>query len=372
MILKENCVKRSTCTIALLIFIFLAVPWTCLHAEMMMSIKDMASRTVEVPSKPERIICLGPGTLRLIVYLGVQNRVVGIESMEKQFATGRPYWYANQSMGHLPVVGPGGPAAVNKEPDLEAVLAVNPRLIFITDMEPARAEGLERKLAIPVVLLSYGKMGSFDETVYHSLKIVGEVMGVEKRATEVISYLEQSRKDLLARASRSPKESRPLVYVGSIGFRGTQGIESTDAGYIPFEWTGARNGAEELGGKNHFFADRERLLSLNPEIIFVDAGGVPLLIQDYSKKPDFYRALRAFKSGKAYVLFPYNFYTTNIECALVDAYATGKILYPKAFSDIDLRKKADEIFRFFVGAPVNDRMAKDFGPLGRKLTLPGL
>ncbi len=51
-------------------------------------------------------------------------------------------------------------------------------------------------------------------------------------------------------------------------------------------------------------------------------------------------------------------------------HAVGKILYPEAFPDIDLRKKADETFRFFVGAPVNDRMEKDFGVLGRPLTLP--
>jgi iron complex transport system substrate-binding protein len=352
-------------TLAVMIF-----AWSTLYAEV--PVRDLAGRTVQVPSKPERIICLGPGTLRLIVYLGVQNKVVGIEGMEKQLPTGRPYWYANQAMAQLPVVGPGGPAAANKEPDLEAVLAVKPQVIFITDMEPARAEGLQKKLAIPVVLLSYGRLGGFDETVYESLKLVGKVMGADKRATEVISYLEQSRKDLLARASQTPKELRPLVYVGAVGFRGTQGIESTDADYIPFEWTGARNGAEELGGKNHFFADREKVLTLNPEIIFIDAAGVSLLMQDYGKKPDFYRALRAFKTGKTYVLYPYNFYTTNIECALVDAYAAGKILHPKTFSDIDPKKKADEIFRFFVGAPVNDRMEKDFGPLGQKLVLPGL
>jgi hypothetical protein len=53
-----------------------------------------------------------------------------------------------------------------------------------------------------------------------------------------------------------------------------------------------------------------------------------------------------------------------------DAYAVGKMLYPKAYADIDPKKKADEIFRFFVGVPVNDRMEKDFGILGRQLVLP--
>ena len=354
-----------TCLFALFIFF----PVVSVHAEDTLSVRDMAGRSVQVPSRPNRIICLGPGTLRLIVYLDAQHKLAGIEGMEKDLPSGRPYWYANQALARLPVIGPGGPAAINKDPDLEAVLGVKPQLIFITQMEPARVEALQRKLSIPVVLLSYGKVGSFDSVVYDSLRLAGKIMGVEKRAEEVITYTERSRKDLAGRTGKVAAE-RPVVYAGGIGFKGTHGIESTDADYVPFEWTGARNGAKSLGGREHVFADREKLLALNPEVIFLDAAGLPLVLEDYGKKPEYYRALKAFKTDRVYVLYPYNFYTTNIESVLADAYAVGRILYPQAFSDIDQKKKADEIFRFFLGTSVSERMEKDFGVLGRRLTLP--
>ena len=159
-------------------------------------------------------------------------------------------------------------------------------------------------------------------------------MGAEKRAEEVIAYLEKSRKDLRARTAKDAGDQSGRL-CGGIGFKGTQGIESTDADYVPFEWTGAKNGSRSLGGREHFFADRERLLSLNPDVIFLDAAGLPLVLQDYGKKHDYYRALKAFKTDRVYVLYPFNFYTTNIECVLADAYAVGKILYPRTFSDID-------------------------------------
>ncbi len=363
--------KRAILTAIILAMTLSATPYTNAHGQKTVTVKDMAGRSVMVPARPERVICLGPGTLRLMVYLEQQAKVVGLEGMEKNLQTGRPYWYANPSLIRLPVIGPGGPAAVNKEPDLEAVLAVQPQVIFITDMEPGRAEGLQKKLGIPVVILSYGGgLGGFDEAIYDSLRLAGKAMGSEKRSEEVISYLERSRQDLLHRVSSVRKKNRPVVYVGAVGFRGIQGIESTDAGYIPFEWTGALNGARRLGGKDHFFADREKLLSLNPDVIFIDAAGLALLLQDCAKRPQYYRALKAFKTSMVRVLYPYNFYATNIECALIDAYMVGKILYPKAFSDIDPGEKADEIFRFFVGAPVNDRMEKDFGVLGRQLVFP--
>ncbi len=348
---------------------FIFFPMMSLHAEETLTVRDMAGRSVQVPSRPDRIICLGPGSLRLIAYLGVQQKLAGIEGMEKNLPSGRPYWYANQALASLPVIGPGGPAAINKDPDLEAVLTVKPQLIFVTQMEIARVEALQRKLSVPVVLLSYGKVGSFDSVVYDSLRLAGKIMGADKRAEEIIGSTERSRKDLAARTGKVTGE-RPVVYAGGIGFKGTHGIESTDAGYVPFEWTGARNGAKTLGGKEHIFADREKLLALNPDVIFLDAAGLPLVLQDYGKKPEYYRAFKAFKAERVYVLYPYNFYTTNIESVLADAYAVGKVLYPQAFSDIDLKRKTDEVFRFFLGTSVSDRMEKDFGVLGRRLTLP--
>ena len=355
----------KACVLALLIMF----PTLSIHAQETITVRDMAGRSVQVPSRPDRILCLGPGTLRLMVYLRVQHKLAGIEGMEKNLPTGRPYWYANQTLARLPVIGPGGPAAINKDPDVEAVLGVKPQLIFITQMEPSRVEALQRKISIPVVLLSYGKVGSFDSALYDSLRLAGQIMGASMRAEEVIAYAEKSKKDLAARTGKITGE-RPVVYAGGIGFKGTHGIESTDAEYVPFEWTGARNGAKALGGREHVFADREKLLALNPDVIFLDAAGLPQVLQDYRKRPEYYRAFKAFKKDWVYVLYPYNFYTTNIESVLADSYAVGKVLYSQAFSDVDLKKKTDEIFKFFLGTSVSDQMEKDFGVLGRRLTLP--
>jgi iron complex transport system substrate-binding protein len=50
---------------------------------------------------------------------------------------------------------------------------------------------------------------------------------------------------------------------------------------------------------------------------------------------------------------------------LTNAYAAGKILYPHRFTDIDLEKKADEIYTELVGRPVYKEMKTDYGPIGR-------
>lgn len=332
-----------------------------------MTVTDLANRKVEISKAPERIICLSPGTLRLAVYLGAQDKLVGVERFEKTRPIGRPYWIANPQLAELPNVGPGGPKSINSEPDLEAVLKVKPDVIFISYMKKPNADELQKKIGIPVVVISYGRFATFDPKVFDSLKLMGEILGKKGRADEIVGFIEQAQKDLEARTKDASGSEKAAVYVGGIGYKGYQGIESTDATYVPLEWVKANNVAKEIQKEGHLFIDKEKLLAWNPKIIFIDAGGMKLVEEDYRKKPDLYKGLNAFKDGNVYRLLPFNWYMTNIGTAIADAYACGKVLYPEKFQDVELAKKADEIYKFFVGKPVYEPMKKAFGELGGKV-----
>ena len=231
-------------------------------------------------------------------------------------------------------------------------------------MEAVKAEALQKKLGIPVVILSYGGFATFDEVVFASLRLAGKILAAERRAEEVIAFIENSRKDLLRRTAGYEEGKKPRVYIGALGYRGTQGIESTDAGYFPLDWVRARNLAKEAAPRGHLFIDKEKILSWDPDLIFLDAGGLNRVRQDYQKRPAFYDRLKAFSSRKIYLLYPYNFYVTNIDTAVLDAYAAGKILYPDLFTDTDLVQKADAVYSFLLGKPVYGEMEREFGPLG--------
>jgi iron complex transport system substrate-binding protein len=329
------------------------------------TVTDAVGREVIIPKDPERIIGISPGTLRLILYVGGKSEVVGVEDIEKANPKTRPYWVANSELSRLPSIGPGGPNTINKEPDLEKVLAVNPDVVFISYMDRGKAESLQNKIAIPLIVLSYGPFGTFSEVVYDSIRLVGRILGKEVRAKAVIDFIEGSRRDLTSRVKGFPEERKPSVYVGGIGFKGTHGIQSTETLYAPFEWVKARNIAMSEGKKGHLFVDKEKLLSWNPYIIFIDSGGSELVRQDYEKKPDFYKGLNAFEGRRVHTLHSFNWYMTNIGTVIADAYTVGKVLYPKRFDDVNLREKADEIYTFLVGKPVYDQMAETYGRLGQ-------
>jgi iron complex transport system substrate-binding protein len=348
----------------------LAFAWLCLVTDPAraenLTVTDMAGREVTLCSQPRRIVCLGPGALRLLVYLQATDRLVGVEELEKRRPGGRPYALAHPELARLPGVGPGGPSSVIAKPDLEAILKARPQVIFVSYLEGSAADALQDTLGIPVVALRYGRSLSLDETVFDSIALAGKVLGEQERARRLLRYVKSLRADLDERTRDLPPRLRASAYIGGVGFRGVHGIESTEKGYLPMLWSHVDNAVEPVQARlgSHVFLDKEMLLALDPQTIFLDAAGLALIEEDYRNHADFYRALGAFQKGRVFVLFPFNAYATNIETALVDAYAVGKTLYPERFKDVDLKKKADEIYRFFVGAAVTGAMEKEFGRLG--------
>jgi iron complex transport system substrate-binding protein len=353
------------CLLCLLSVVFCFVTFDAIAQSI--TITDLAGRQVSVPRNPQRIVCLGPGTLRLIVYLQAEKKVAGVEALEKNYPGGRPYWLAHPELSALPTCGPGGVAAINQKPDLETILKLAPQVIFVTYMDASLADEVQTLLNIPVIVLSYGDFSTFDEVVYDALRIAGTILARADRAVAVIRSIDTWRADLSRRTLNDPEEKRPQAYVGGIGFRSVQGIESTQHHYPPFDWINADNLARRIETRagSHVFVVKEMLLKLDPPFIFIDGGGLSLVAGDVSKKPEFYKALTAFSKRRIYALHPFNWYTTNIDTALTDAYAIGKILYPQRFTDIDPEQKADEIYKALVGRPVYQKMKADYGPIGR-------
>ncbi len=329
------------------------------------TVQDMAGRSVRVPTSVKRIVALGPGALRLVVYLGAFDRVVGVEEAEKgRFPlAARPYGLAvRERIMVLPSVGEGG---AGRNPDPERILVLKPDLIVGVGLDPAQVSGLELKTGIPVLVLDYGEIGVFREEALKSIELLGRVTGREKRAAEVLRFIDACRADLKRRTAGIESPEKPRAYVGGIGHKGRHGLLSTEAGFPPLDMAGGRNVADETGREGHLFIDREQILAWRPEVIFIDANGLDLVAADYAAHPAFYEALEAAKKGRVFSLYPYNFYGTNIEVALADAYFIGKVLYPGKFRDVDPVKKAREIVRFFVGQPVFDGMKDAYRGFGR-------
>jgi len=325
-----------------------------------LTVTDGFGRTVTVPSPPESVVCSGSGGLRYLVYLGGQDLVVGVDSIEKkdQAIEGRPYALAYGSQfKNLPLIG-----EFRGKDDPEKILGIGPEVVFKTGStgtaygtSAAEADTLQEKTGIPVVAFPYGSLRNDAEKaeMYGGLRVMGEVLGEQDRAEEVIAYIEATITDLEKRTGDIPEAEQKSVYVGGVSSAGAHGIISTEPAYPPFLWVHAKNVAAGMGAAHADIA-KESLVDWNPDYIFIDAGTIQMesdgAIGELKTDPAL-QGLSAAKNGRVYGVLPYNFYNVNYETVLADAYFIGKTLYPERFEDVDPTRKANEIFAFFIGKP---------------------
>ncbi|MDR3541023.1 MAG: iron ABC transporter substrate-binding protein [Desulfosporosinus sp.] len=322
-------------------------------------ITDLVGREVEISVPVQKVVAIGPGALRLVTYDDGTPMVVGIEEIEKKPSPGRSYMMAYPDLKKLPSIGQGGP---DTAPNEESLVTVKPEVIFVCSLvDKEKANQLQAKTGIPVVVLSYGPLATFNEDAYRSLNLIGMIIGKEKRAQDVVNYLKQCQKDLGERTQDVPAGDKAKVYVGAVSMKAKLGIESTQAKYPPFKFIGAKNVVDETGKSGTVMIDKEKIVSWDPDILFLDEGGYPVVTDDFMKNPAFYQSLSAVKKGQVYSQIPYNNYSTNIDTAFADSYYAGKIIFPQQFQDIDPIKKSDEIYQFLLGKPLYAEMVRDFG-----------
>ena len=315
-------------------------------------ISDCLGREVEVPARVERIVCTGVGALRYVCYLGAQDLVVGVEEHETEAVIQRLYTYVNhEQFSQLPIIG------MKDEPDPEAIMAIDPQVIVMSAYLDG-ADELQAKTGIPVVVVP-GSDSTLDDKAYETFRLLGELLGREDAAAELTDYLQGIAADLEARTADIPDEEKPSVYIGGVSFKGQHGFEGTEAHYGPFELIHARNLADEVSGQSSAFnIDPEQVLAWDPDIIFLDYNGMPLINEDYAKNPDFYDALTAVAEGRVYAQISFRHCASNLETALADAYYAASVMYPQRFADIDPAAKADEIFEKLLGRRVYDELAE--------------
>ena len=316
-----------------------------------------------IPAKIDRIYCSG-GTLRLAVYLECADKVVAVDTNERKSTERsgmKAYLVSHPELQDLPV---GGETSGKDNPELLLSLNPMPQLIIKADTGAGYdPDELTRRTGIPVLLIPMRGITVGREDFDAGLRLMGTALDKEDRAEAVISFFDQEIADIKER-TKDWNTPKPRVYVGGVSYNGSHGFNSSEAGYPPFVIADAEsliesNADEPTLGKRHTMLAKEKILEWNPEILFLDLGtlylGVSSGLVELKNDPA-YRSLTAVQQGEVYTLLPNTFYFVNHDAVLANAWFVAKTLYPERFTEIDPKKKADDIFTFLVGSPVFDKL----------------
>ena len=345
-------------------------------SEGMITVTDAFGREVSIPESPEKIAVVGSGSMRYFVYLGIDlDDVCAVDyqdsKLNKQTFNLRPYSLANPEILEIPEVG-----AAKGVVDNEKLLMSGAEILFMGGASSSNAEvanEIQEKTGIPVVMFYTGNYVTDAEKIQDTLLMLGDILGKEQRAKDLIAYFDAVEADLKKRVAGLSAEE--TVYVGGVSYNGVHGLDGTDPTYYPFAVLNIKNAAAEVTSVSqtgYAQISKEKLLAWDPDFILVDLSTLTAAeggaLVELKNDPS-YRELTAVKNSMVYTVNPHTSMNVNHETTLANAYFIGKLLYPEQFEDIDPVKKADEIYTFVVGEPVFDLLSANVDNLSYQRVL---
>ncbi len=233
-----------------------SMPAYAAEATWPLTVTDQLGREVTIEEKPETLVSGYYISTSLLVALGLEDSLVGIEAK----ADSRPIYslaaLAAPQLLELPSVGTA------KEFDLEGCAALKPDLVVIPaklkDSIPAMEE-----LGMTVLAVRPEN----EEQLIEALTLLGSATGTSEEAAVLETYYN----DTLAELSETLKDSeKPSVYMAGTGsVLTTAGADMYQNSLI--ENAGGTNAAAELSEASWADISYEQLVAWNPDYIFLAA-----------------------------------------------------------------------------------------------------
>ena len=343
------------------------------------TVTDMIGRSVTVtPGSYKRVLCIGAGALRMYSYIGDVALLAGVEDIDNTTLAQRPQMFDSVARPYmlafgdvfqkLPSCGVGGPMAQAAE--AEKILNCDPDIVISEFEDVDKSDALQEQLGVPVITLSAGSKGVFDEKFSGSMELLGTVFAREEKAAALIKFVADEKAAIEARVADIPETEKPSVYICGLGNWGTTNHLMTAENYISFQVAGVKNVVSGLGIEGIGPIEAEKFVELGEamDIIIMDAAAVKNIKPLYAEDPTMFDTCKAWQNGQVYLEMAYNAYYTNYEIALINTWFIAKTVYPEAFADIDLTAKTNEVTKVFLGQQLADQIfacPSSFGGYGK-------
>ena len=294
------------------------------------TVTDQAGRQVTIESQPETLVSGYYITTSLLIALGLQDELVGIEAK----ADTRPiYALSAPELLELPSVGTA------KEFDLEGCAALAPDLVILPLKLESAADSLA-ELGIPVLLVNPEDQALLNEAV----TLIGAATNTQARAQALLDFSaeqEQRLADTLAGAET------PSVYLaGNSDFLFTAGDAMYQSDMI--RMAGGVNAAAEITDTYWAEVSYEQVLAWDPDYIVLasDAG---YTVDDVLADPNL-AGCAAVENGNVFQIpGDAEAWDSPVPGGILGAVWLSSVLHPDLCPEADSLAVIDEFYQTFYG-----------------------
>lgn len=340
----------------MLLHIFLILSFLLITTEQGIAkrtITDQLGRTVTLPDKIERAVILQHQTLDIVIQLGAVDKVVGILEKWQKYLPGAAKCI--KTIDSMPT--PGGLKSVN----MEALLTLNPDIVFVTHYAPKDMIDQISGVNIPVVAITLyaaeyeeaSKLNpelkdankAYNEGLKEGIEIIAEIFSKQKQGEKLVEIINTNQNTLKSHLGTIEEAKRVRCYMARSNLR-TYGRGKYTS--VIMERAGGTNvaAAEIVGFKE---VTMEDILRWNPEVIFIQwrhRAAKEQLVNDPA-----WKEVSAVKNGKVYICPEY---VKPWGHPLPESMALGELwmastLYPEKFKKFDLSSLVQTYYKDFYG-----------------------
>ena len=217
------------------------------------TVKDALDEEVVIEEKPERIISLIPSNTEIVYALESGEAIVGVTDFDN---------YPEDAMTKEKIGG--------MEFNIEKMISLKPDLVLAPGSTADTVkEGLQQLKDAGIAVVVVNDAQSFEE-VYQSIEMIGQAIGEQEKADELVDSMKNSFAELKKKAEAIKPEEQKSVFVEV-----SPAPEIYTAGKNTFinemlELIGAKNAAGDMDGWPK--VDPEAIVERNPDVIVTTYG----------------------------------------------------------------------------------------------------
>lgn len=318
------------------------------------TVVDATGREITVPGEINRVVIISTMPLCSVYCMagGDPDKLVGLTPSSKNAAV-------NSFLSQVADLTDVSTAFAEGETvNVEEVMNLEPDVVFYNSWNTPDCEAVEQLEALGVACVGFTtEIPSAIESVNTWATLIGQVMGTEMQADEIVAYGLEVEKMVMDRVSQIPEEERRSALI--LTNYNASGITAagTTFGRYWLATIGAENVAMELEQKVAPVS-LEQIYEWDPDVIFLNSFSA-FTAEDIAANNAVaghdWTGLTSVQNGEFYKM-PLGMYYWFPPCSdsPLALQWMAKHLYPELFTDIDMDTEIKDYYERFYGVTLSD------------------
>ncbi|HWQ66479.1 MAG TPA: ABC transporter substrate-binding protein [Methanospirillum sp.] len=316
----------------------------------MITVTDLAGKTVEIPSDVKHVACISGPSLEKTYLVGGSDKI----AMITPFVLGMPW-----AVQIIPDLKKMAVQTTELDPNIEELMKANIDLVFFWDYD----KPIEKMNEVGIPVLTTTQIVNtpnkpdteekFTTGFKREVALFGDVFGLEgqKKAADYAKYFDEKVDNIVSVTSKIPQSEKPNVYyAGGVNALKTQGLNTYTNWWV--EMAGGNFVSKEITQQK---ADVtvEQVAAWNPDIIMMGRINSTDVIMNDPKWQD----IKAVKDNKVFICPEGVFYWDYSSEGILLLEYLAKTFHPEKFADIDMNKEIKEFYSRFYNYDLTDTEA---------------